>query len=219
MQTTPPSAYPFRPRLGLMLGMGLSLAAFFLLPLGLSARIRLLAAWDIGVAGYLLLAWRVLARGRPEDHCRQIAARRREGLLIVVSAVLVAFVSLTAILFMLTTARHAGFWPTFSHVVLATLAVAGAWLLIHTWFSFHYAHRYWCGRAGPAGGLAFPHDRRPSYFDFVYFAFVIGMTFQVSDVQVQSETMRRLVLFHALVSFVFNLVILALTINAIGNLL
>ena len=69
------------------------------------------------------------------------------------------------------------------------------------------------------GGLIFPNDEPPDYFDFAYFSFVIGMTWQVSDVQITSRRIRRIVLMHALLSFVYNTVILALSINIISGLI
>jgi uncharacterized membrane protein len=81
-------------------------------------------------------------------------------------------------------------------------------------FTLHYAHEYYGeGRDGTFGGLEFPNDDQPDYWDFLYFAFVVGMTFQVSDVQVTSKFIRRLVVAHGAVSFVFNVAILSVMVN------
>jgi uncharacterized membrane protein len=94
-----------------------------------------------------------------------------------------------------------------------------SWTLIHAIFAFHYARVYY-STPGPLGaGLEFPADDRPDYWDFVYFSFVIGMTFQVSDVQVTSKVLRRFVVAHGFVSFFFNVAILALTVNLSANLI
>jgi uncharacterized membrane protein len=91
---------------------------------------------------------------------------------------------------------------------------------VHTIFTFHYAHEYYGERRdGKIGGLLFPGDREPDYRDFLYFSLVIGMTSQVSDVQVTSKVIRRLVAIHGVLSFFFNLVVLALTVNMIAALL
>jgi len=104
--------------------------------------------------------------------------------------------------------------------LLATATVALSWLLIHVRFAFHYAHRFVSGPRHPATPvLLFPGDHPPDYGDFLYFSFVIGMTSQVSDVQVTTRSMRRLVLWHSLLSFAFNLLILALGINAVAGAL
>jgi uncharacterized membrane protein len=87
----------------------------------------------------------------------------------------------------------------------------------------HYAHGFYSERDGDgeqstSGGLEFPNEREPDFLDFDYFSFVIGMTCQVSDVQITSQEMRRLALVHGLLSFLFNTVILALTINLASGL-
>ncbi len=79
-------------------------------------------------------------------------------------------------------------------------------------FALHYAHDYY-GEGNRANGLIFPGKDKPDYWDFMYFAFVIGMTFQVSDVQVSNRLIRRLVVTHGALSFVFNAAILAVTVN------
>jgi uncharacterized membrane protein len=113
----------------------------------------------------------------------------------------------------------------FLHLLMSLVAVISSWMLVHTVFGLRYAHTYYGdpdGPAGPqqhAGGLEFPGGREPDYMDFAYFSFVIGMTFQVSDVQITSREFRKLVLLHGMLSFGFNTVILALTINTVSSLL
>ena len=108
------------------------------------------------------------------------------------------------------------------HVSLTFLALGFSWLLIHTRFAFHYAHRYYniCKQQDTQidGGLDFPGEREPDYLDFAYFSFVIGTTFQVSDVEITSRTLRRTVLVHGLLSFALNTFVVALTINIIAGL-
>src|SRR5690242_9828575 len=103
------------------------------------------------------------------------------------------------------------------------VAVAGmlfSWILIHTSFTLRYAHIFYGDHeSNPnthAGGLEFPGDELPDYLDFAYFSFVLGMTFQVSDVQITSKRFRRLALLHGFISFVFDTTLLALTINILA---
>jgi uncharacterized membrane protein len=103
--------------------------------------------------------------------------------------------------------------------ILAVLTVTLSWTLIHTIFAFHYAHVFYRGEGIHGRGLDFPGGADPDYWDFIYFSFVIGMTFQVSDVQVTEKGLRRLVVAHGVVSFVFNVAILALTVNIGANLI
>ncbi len=107
---------------------------------------------------------------------------------------------------------------------MAALAVIQSWLLIHTVFTLRYAHVFYRSEQeadveGSGGGLIFPGGHYPDYQDFAYFSFVVGMTCQVSDVNITSRSMRRLALLHGLLSFAFNTVILALSINIISGLL
>ncbi|MER2526371.1 MAG: DUF1345 domain-containing protein, partial [Candidatus Competibacter denitrificans] len=106
------------------------------------------------------------------------------------------------------------------HLSLVFLSLAGGWLLIQTAFALHYARVYYRPPAyttEPAHGLTFPGDREPDYLDFFYYSTVIGMTSQVSDVTVASRHMRRLTLVHGLLSFAFNLIVLAIAINVLAS--
>ena len=105
---------------------------------------------------------------------------------------------------------------------LAFSAVVLGWILIHTIFLFRYAHLYYGDRDRDQQsdeGLVFPGKGDPNYADLAYFSFVIGMTFQVSDVQITDPSIRRLALAHAMISFSYNTSILALVVNVVSNLL
>jgi len=97
-----------------------------------------------------------------------------------------------------------------------------SWLMVHSVYAFHYAHMYYDNDENDpvkdAYGLEFPRDTKPNYIDFAYFSFVIGCTFQVSDVEISSPRIRRVVLFHGLLSFGLNTFVVALTINLIAGL-
>ncbi len=99
------------------------------------------------------------------------------------------------------------------HVALVAVTLFVSWLMTHTTFAFRYAHEYLRDRirvaSGISGGLEFPGEKRPDYLDFLYFSLVLGMTFQVSDVQITARKFRRLAAVHGLLSFLFNTIILA----------
>jgi uncharacterized membrane protein len=101
-------------------------------------------------------------------------------------------------------------------------SVTLAWLVLHLSFTFRYAHMYYGDEnekyAKHARGLDFPGESHPDYFDFAYYSFTIGMTFQVSDVVIKSKGLRRLSLAHSMVAFLFNTILIAITINEIINL-
>lgn len=101
-------------------------------------------------------------------------------------------------------------------LIIVTLLLA--WLFSNMIYALHYAHLYY-SRADrkDAGGIDFPSDDDPDYWDFIYFAFTLGMTFQTSDVGITARHIRRVVIFHCFAAFVFNIGVLAFTINVLGG--
>jgi uncharacterized membrane protein len=153
------------------------------------------------------------------SHIRSRAAMQDEGALaLLLLPVAAAVASLVAIFFELAFAKNAQLQGVVyaQHVVLALTTIALSWTFIHIIFALHYAHDYY-GSGERANGLEFPGKEKPDYWDFVYFSFVVGMTFQVSDVQVTNRWIRRLVVTHGALSFVFNTAILAVTVNLATN--
>lgn len=209
-----------RTRVGIALLVGL--ATFLCLPQWLLLITRLLIGWNAGVIGFLGLAYAKLLTATPEE-INQTARRQDEPrVAILIVAMLAAVTSLVAIGFLLQQAQALPSLHRAWLIVLAGLTVLTAWVLVHTLFIFHYAHLYYGDRQAPGQadrGLEFPGDDRPDYRDFAYFTFVIAMTSQVSDVQVTSQRLRRLVWIHSLFSFAFYTVILALTINVVAGLI
>jgi len=110
------------------------------------------------------------------------------------------------------------------HRAASLLGVGLSWVLLHTLFTLRYAHLYYtdpeAATTGSAqvGGLEFPGDKAPDYTDFAYFSFVLGMTFQVSDVSIQDRGIRRVVLLHSLISFAFNTIVVALSVSILSGL-
>jgi uncharacterized membrane protein len=130
--------------------------------------------------------------------------------------VAISWVSLVGVLLVTDSAKtHVGL-DRWLHIGLALATLAASWLLIQTVFALRYARRYYMHNVR---GLVFPGAAEPTYFDFAYFSAVIGMTSQVADVGISHPAMRRLVLLHGLVSFGFNLLVLALTINLVASAL
>jgi len=200
-----------RPRLFISLGVGLVVTAAAVVLTDWRLATRLLAGWDLAVALYLVLAIHLMA-GSDVRHIRRHAAAQDEGqLMILTCTVAAALASLGAIFAELGTTPVAASRPQ-SHLVLAVLTILLSWAFIHTIFALHYAHEFYDETAGR--GMAFPGgDPNPDYWDFVYFAFVIGMTSQVSDVAITSKVIRRTATVHGVVSFLFNAALLALTVN------
>ena len=128
-------------------------------------------------------------------------------------------VSLFAAVGLLRRAREVAGGQTALLLGLCLGAVVTAWALTHTAYTLRYAHLYYRDDGDGEGGLSFPGGRSPDYFDFAYFAFTVGMAFQVSDVTITSAAIRRAVLGHALLSFAYNTAILALALNLTFGLL
>ncbi|HZT24426.1 MAG TPA: DUF1345 domain-containing protein [Pseudolabrys sp.] len=196
---------------------GIVVAVF--LPFALRLPTRLLFGWDAGVALYLVLIHAMLGRW-DISRIRSRAAEQDEGAVaILLLSIGATLASLVAIVFALGGSTQAGDGQAVLLVLLAAVTILLSWSFVHTIFALHYAHEYY-GLRGDSmiGGLKFPDDKEPNYLDFVYFSLVIGMTSQVSDVAVTSKHIRRVVTMHGVLSFFFNLVILALTVNMLSNL-
>jgi uncharacterized membrane protein len=196
-----------RPRTFFAVTLGIVTA--FLLPSSIRPVTRILIGWDVFVATYIMLVYAMMARSTLAT-IRRMAALQDDGrFLIPLLTALGAFASLAAIVFVLGEAHHAP-----AKLFFATATIALSWIAVHTGFALHYAHEFYRGQK--PGGLQFPKgdsDEHPDYWDFVYFAFVIGMTAQVSDVGITDKTIRRTATAHGIISFVFNTALLALMVN------
>ena len=180
---------------------------------------RLLAGWNAGLVLYLITTHAMMLRA-DEARIRKRAAEQDEGAVVILVLTIVAtLASLIAVVVELgsTKTTHAS---DLGPALLAMSTIVLSWSFVHTIFALHYAHEYYGERRdGVIGGLIFPDDKHPIYWDFLYFSLVIGMTSQVSDVAITSKIIRRMATVHGVVAFFFNLTVLALTVNLVSNLL
>jgi uncharacterized membrane protein len=173
---------------------------------------RGLVGWDIGIGLYVILAIEMMARADVHQIRRRAAAQDEGAIVILVLTVSTALASLLAIVALLGTSAAGAAQRRVMELVLATITIGLSWALIHTMFALHYAHEFYDQSGVP--GLEFPGgEKEPDYWDFVYFALVIGMTAQVADVGITTKEIRRTVAAHGVVSFFFNVALLALTVN------
>jgi uncharacterized membrane protein len=198
-------------------------ASLFLLPHGLSPPTRGIMAWNVAASVFLLLCLTLFGGTASPERMAANARHQEEGewtlFWVMVAG---ATASFAAILGEFGSLKGAA--PGVREVKLAVVGstLLLSWLLMHTIFALRYAHEYY-QRTGDAeavdGGLDFPREPHPDYWDFFYFAAVLGMTFQVSDVQITSRKLRRLATLHGMLGFMFNTVIVALTVNLASGLL
>lgn len=215
-----------RPRLLTAIGIGL-LAGLVLgtVPSDLDVPSRAILSWDIGCATFLALTLGHIGR-RDAPFIRGVAAAQDEGQgLILLLVLALSAASLMAVAAELSLAKDAHGLDKGLRVALAVVSVSVSWFVTQLIFALHYAHEYYApdDDDDPAtlqvGGLRFPDDDAPDYWDFVHFAVVIGVASQTADVEFTSKRMRRIGTVHGLVAFTFNTVILALTINILAGLL
>jgi uncharacterized membrane protein len=214
-----------RPRLIAGVTSGVLIYMLLFVFSAMPGRLRFILSWDAGVlvTTVLLIG---LRRALP-DKMRRIAARQDAGKWAVLLLTLVAGgASLVAIAAEVPLVRNAGEWEKIMRIGLIIATIVLSWAFIHIIFALHYAHDYYSSRSAGAAdgatlykGLAFPGEAMPTYMDFVYFSFTIGMTFQVSDVQITDPALRGLALTHGIVSFFYATGILALTINMVAGLI
>jgi len=183
---------------------------------------HLILSWDAFTLSLLVLAWSRILTAQPNAVFRtaRLQHSARKGILL--SVLSAACASLAAVFVLLRAAKTLSAAEAGEHILFALITVLLSWALIHTIFTLQYAYLYYCRHTADGGAarpLVFPEGKiEPDYYDFAYFSFVIGMTSQVSDVQIGSKEVRRWALLHGLISFAFNTAVLALGINIASGL-
>lgn len=184
-------------------------------------RHAMMAGFDVAAGVFLLSVWPLLTRAKPDQmrHSAEQNDANRALLLAITGAV-----SLVVLVAVFSELQDKGAPRAMAMaLVIATLALA--WMFSNMVYALHYAHMFYVktdtGRSGTGNGdsrgFDFPETVEPTYWDFVYFSFTLGMTFQTSDVAVTSTRVRRVATIHCFAAFVFNLGVLAFTINVLGG--
>jgi uncharacterized membrane protein len=193
-----------------------------LLPSAWPMTTRGIVGWDIGVLVFLLLAAQLFVTESPDD-MPAAAEAQQEGewtiFWLTLAVVIVSFVAVSSEFAAIKTGPPAQrTWQ----IILVASTLLLSWLVTHVTFAFRYAHEFYAKDLGGPDvdrGLEFPSETEPDYLDFLYFSLVLGMTFQVSDVQITSRKLRRVATLHGLISFLFNTVIIAFTVNIAAGLM
>lgn len=203
-------------RFGIASAVGL--AAGGLLSLRYSFAVALLGGWNAGGLSLLALAWLLIATADAGTTGHRAAAEDPGRTAVTVLVILGSLAGLVAVTVLVR--QPAAIAPR-EQIELVALCLATAmvsWTLTHTAFTLRYAHLYY-GHGGEGGGGAdFPGGGRPSYLDFAYLSFTVGMTFQVSDTAISSPRIRHTILLHAVLSFVYTTTILAFVLNLVAGM-
>jgi uncharacterized membrane protein len=215
-----------RPRLtfGLLIGVFTYALLFFATDVG--GRIRFIAAWDVGASAALIALFFGLRKSSAVT-IKQIAERQDAGKwAVLILALVAATASLVVIAAEMPLVKQVTGLEQATRVVLVIYTIVLSWAFIQAMFALHYAHDYYMEVDFPPAKedaaserLIFPGERTPTYGDFLYFSFTIGMTFQVSDIQITDGAIRRLVVIHGALAFFYSTGILALAINLVAGLL
>jgi len=191
----------------------------------LSFPVSLVVIWDSFSACVLATAWVRIVTARPRESLKTAKLQDSSRTTIFLFVLAGALASIFAVGHLLGSAHSKHGELLVETMLLVFVTLIGSWSLIHTIFALRYAHLYYGDAEGPAattrehrGGLEFPGDTVPDYLDFAYFSFVVGMTCQVADVEISGRELRRLVLIHGCLAFVFNTVIVAISINIASGL-
>ena len=181
-------------------------------------RLAVLSGWDVGAIVLLFFAWRriwVSGDAETRTHAAGDDPGRAAVFVLVVLAAGGSLISTVALVHKVKAVPGA---EGDALVALSLLNVALSWAVTQTAFALRYAHLYYREDEEGVGGVEFPGGAQPSYFEFAYLAFTVGMCFQVSDSSVSSPQIRRAVLLHAVLAFVFNTAILAFALNLVFGL-
>lgn len=200
----------------------ISVTAYLLISKDSPVLIKLTSSWTVFSATYLIMCWIVIFKKSPEE-IRRTAPKDDGSKVFVFLAILISsFSSMFAVL-LLIISKDSETSQSKYFVPASVFGMLLSWAMVHTLFAFHYAHKYYDDSdddsSKAAGGLDFPgNETKPDYVDFAYFSFVIGCTFQVSDVEISSRDIRRLAFLHQIISFLLNTFVVALSINLIAGL-
>jgi uncharacterized membrane protein len=203
----------------MVVALAVAILAALVAPWHMRPMVRVLGAWDVAIWVYLVLIWIHMAQA-DERSVREFAIRDDENAGVVLFVICLATIaSIAAIVLELASAKNLGAASTAAHYAVTGMTLFGAWFLIPTIFTLHYARLY-SGSDPKQSALLFPdHGLQPNYWDFLYFSFTIAVASQTSDVVLRSRTIRRAALAQSILSFYFNVAVLGLCVNIAAGLL
>jgi uncharacterized membrane protein len=206
----------YHPRLVGSVLFGLLL--YFLLPSSLAALTRVLISWNVGVFLFLCLVFAWAGRLTAAQLCKKYIEEDESEPFILVAVIVAALVSIVAIIEPLANLRQVTGSARIGHLALAGCTLIISWLLVPTMFTTHYTDMFYSADKDKRP-LTFPDTDEPVFWDFVYFSFTIAAACQTADVCTNGTSIRKAVILHSLISFVFNASILGFAINVTAGLL
>ena len=180
-----------------------------------------MTSWIVFTLSFLICSWIVVFQ-RSVQQIRKKAKEDDGSVAFVFFMVLISSFAGMLTVLLIIISKDSAIRQSLLFLPSCILGLILSWVMVHTIYIFHYAHKYYDSKSKNnteiVEGLKFPGDDEPDYLDFAYYSFGIGCTFQVSDISITSKKIRRITLFHGLLSFVLNTFVVALTINLIAGL-
>jgi len=206
----------------LFISFGLAMLPFaFLYNEKLSILLLAMTSWIVFTLSFLICSWIVVFQ-RSVQQIKKKAKEDDGSVAFVFFMVLISSFAGMLTVLLIIISKDSAIRQSLLFLPSCILGLILSWVMVHTIYIFHYAHKYYDvlskSNTEIVGGLKFPGDEVPDYLDFAYYSFGIGCTFQVSDISITSKKIRRITLFHGLLSFVLNTFVVALTINLIAGL-
>ncbi|WP_394547495.1 DUF1345 domain-containing protein [Pantoea ananatis] len=207
-------------RFRLLISVMAGLVCYVLLPEHLGQMQRLLISWNVLAWLYLWFIWFRMLRTAP-DEIKRIAQMQDQSAGLVLGLVIVAcMISMVAIMSELPTLKSLTGSSRALHLLLTTMTLIGSWALLPSAFAMHYAHQHYLHHNNSMTPMIFPEKpTHPAYWDFLYFSFTIAVASQTADVATGTTEMRKIALLQSVISFIFNLAILGLSVNVAASLL
>src|SRR5690242_10467915 len=204
----------------MLICLGIAIAVYLIIEIkNIDLLTHLMIGWDVFSLCLLIMTWITFFITSAKQIRIQSKVQDPNKSVIFIIILICTLASFFTVLLLIVTKKESESKAAWE-LPIAVAAMIFSWLLIHTSFTLRYAHIFYGDHETEpnthAGGLEFPGDTLPDYLDFAYYSFVLGMTFQVSDVQITSKRFRRLALLHGFISFVFDTTLLALTINILA---
>ncbi|HEY3985913.1 DUF1345 domain-containing protein [Cedecea sp.] len=207
-------------RLRLLISLIAGVICYYVLPVQLGTLQRLLISWNVLAWLYLIFIWFRMLRTEVNEIQRIAKIQDQSAALVLGIVIFACMASLVAILSELSSLHSLSGTPRVLHVLLTATTLIVSWALLPSSFAMHYAHNHYLHRSKDVTPMIFPEKPKdPAYWDFLYYAFTIAVASQTADVATGTTEMRRITLLQSVISFLFNLAILGLSVNVGAGLL